>query len=79
MKTLLTMCGSIIIAFSLNFAFWYLLFTGLSSTPVQGPGYPNMTKEEIQDLMDYHGVNVVYIEEGIWCFDRDNEVIPLKQ
>jgi len=36
-----------------------------------------MTKEEAFSLMDYHGVKVIYIQNGEWVFDRDGKTCSL--
>jgi len=79
MKILWRICGSTIIALSLAFSFWYFLLTGLPDSQVQGIAAPTMTREEILDLMNFHGTRVAYIKNGVWFFDRDGEAIPLKR
>lgn len=72
-------CVCIAIAFSLALAAWYFLLLKLPEHQVQGTAAPVMSKNEALDLMNYHGVKVVYIKDGEWVFDRNNQIIPLKR
>ena len=79
MKTLSKMCGSVIIAILLSFAVWYFLLIDIPDTWVQGIAAPAMSKEEALDLMNFHGVKVIYVKDGQWYFRRNGEAILLKK
>lgn len=65
---------NIIIAFFLIFVFYYFLLIKIPEEYyTQGPGSPVMSKEQALDLMHYHGVKVVWAEDGEWYFRRDGE------
>lgn len=71
-------CIVTVVTFFLTLAAWHFLLIKLpEDAMVLGAGSPTMPKEEVLNLMDYHGVKVVRAECGKWVFDRDGKTIPL--
>ena len=66
-------CISVIMALLLSLAVWYFLLIKLPEHQVIGVAAPTMSKEEALDLMNYHGVKVVWAEGGEWFFRRDGK------
>lgn len=78
MKKIGKACISMIVAFCLALVVWYFLLIKLPEHQVQGSAASVMSKEEALDLMNYHGVKVVWVENGEWVFTRNNKTVPLK-
>ena len=73
-------CIGAIMALLLSLAVWYFLLIKLPEDAlVQGTGSPNISKEEVLSLLNFHGAQVAYIKDGKWFFDRNGEAIPLKR
>ena len=72
-------CISMIVAFLLSLAVWYFLLIKLPEHQVIGTAAPTMSKEKALDLMNYHGVKIIRVQDGQWVFDREGKTIPLKR
>ena len=73
-------CISVIMAFLLSFAVWYFLLIKLPEDAlVQGTGSPNISKEEVLSLLNFHGAQVAYVKNGEWFFRRDGKDCRLKR
>ena len=77
MKKIGRIFGSMIVAFSLSFAFWYFLLAGFPDPQVQGVAAPAMSKEEALILMNFHGTKTIYAKNGEWVFTRNGKTCKL--
>ena len=78
LKKIGKVCIGIVITFLLALIVWYFLLIDLPREYcVQGTSAPVMTKEEALDLMNYHGVKVIWAEDGEWVFERDGKTYSL--
>ena len=77
LKKIGKICGTAIIAFLIAVVAWYFVLVEIPECYVQGTSAPVMTKEEALDLMDYHGVKVIWAEGGEWVFERDGQICSL--
>jgi len=67
------------IAISLSFMFWFFLLAGFPDPdpPVQGVAAKHMSRDEARDLLNYHGVRVAHVLDGVWVFNRRGKAIRL--